>query len=163
MSDRELVVRPVSSDADWETARAIRTVVFIEEQRCAPEEEWDGFDESSRHLLAWLGDEAIGVARWRAVPHGGRAVAKLERFAILRDYRGRGFGRQLILQTMDDARLGGFDEYLVHAQTYLEDLYLDLGFVRIGETFVEADLPHVCMVFELGGRTGDGNNGQAGS
>jgi len=145
MTIPELVVRAVSSDSEWELARDIRVEVFISEQGCPPDEEWDGFDGRSRHLLAWLGTEAIGVARWRTVTYAGRSVAKLERFAIRKDYRGRGLGRALILQTMQDARLAGFREYLVHAQTYLADLYADLGFVPEGETFVEAGLPHVRM------------------
>ena len=163
MTGSALVVRAVSSGRDWEAARAIRTEVFIVEQRCAPEQEWDGFDEVSRHLLAWLGDEAIGVARWRTVSYEGRVVAKLERFAIRSDCRGRGFGRELIVQTMRDARLAGFDEYLVHAQTYLEDLYSEMGFVRVGEAFVEADLPHVRMVFERRDGSHYGNNDRTGS
>jgi predicted GNAT family N-acyltransferase len=147
MDDPEFFVRAVSGDSDWEAARSIRTVVFIEEQRCAPDEEWDGFDDTSRHLLGWLGDTPIGVARWRTVSHEGQALAKLERFAILKPYRGRGFGRDLIVETMRDAQLAGFADYLVHAQAYLEDLYTNLGFERFGEAFVEADLPHVRMIF----------------
>ncbi len=34
-------VTPVRRDADWEKARAIRTQVFVEEQECPPDEEWD--------------------------------------------------------------------------------------------------------------------------
>ncbi len=150
MSDSELVVRAVSDEREWEMARAIRTEVFIVEQQCAPEEEWDGFDETSRHVLGWLGEKPIGVARWRTVTCDGRAVAKLERFAILQEYRGHGFGRALVIQTLHDARLAGFASFLVHAQTYLEPLYSDLGFLCVGETFVEADLPHVRMVLEEG-------------
>ncbi|MDX1741213.1 MAG: GNAT family N-acetyltransferase [Rhodothermales bacterium] len=151
MGDPAFAVRAVSGESDWEAARSIRTVVFIEEQQCTPSEEWDGLDDTSRHLLGWLGNTPIGVARWRTVSHEGRVVAKLERFAILKEYRGRGFGRELVVRTMNDALLAGFSDYIVHAQTYLADLYADLGFERIGETFVEADLPHVRMVFRGAG------------
>ncbi len=151
METSRLVIRAVSSPEEWDRARQIRTVVFIEEQRCAPEEEWDEWDDTSRHLLAWLGDFVIGVARWRAVTHAGRVFAKMERFAILADYRGRGYGRELVLQTMEDARRAGFEDFLLHAQSYLEGLYEGLGFVTEGETFMEAGIPHVRMVRIEGG------------
>jgi len=137
----------VQSDHEWEIARQIRTTVFIIEQECPPEDEWDEYDEVSRHLLAWLESEAIGVARWRTSSHNDRVVAKLERFAILPLHRGQAYGRELIRQTMEDARRAGFEEQVVHAQAYLEDLYGDFGFVTEGETFMEAGIPHVKMVF----------------
>jgi predicted GNAT family N-acyltransferase len=145
-STSRLIVRPVESDREWEIARQIRTTVFIIEQECPPEEEWDEYDDVSRHLLAWLESAAIGVARWRTSTHNKRVVAKLERFAILPPHRGQAYGRELIRQTIEDARRAGFTEQVVHAQAYLEDLYRSFGFVTEGETFMEAGIPHVKMV-----------------
>lgn len=145
-TDRTMNVIPVRNEDDWQAARTIRTQVFIEEQDCPPDEEWDGHDEQSRHVLGVVDGTPVATARWRAVPHGEDVVAKLERFAVLPDYRGDGRGTALVQTVLDDARRAGFDTFLVHAQAHLEDWYERLGFASTGRTFEEAGLPHVEMV-----------------
>jgi predicted GNAT family N-acyltransferase len=139
-------ITPVQSDDDWEAARSIRERVFIDEQDCPPEEEWDGYDETSRHVLGWVEGTPVATARWRAVPHDEEIVAKLERFAVLPAHRDAGYGTQLVQSVLEDARRAGFDTFLVHAQAHLEDWYADLGFRSTGRTFEEVGIPHVEMV-----------------
>jgi len=139
-------ITPVQSDDDWQKARSIRERVFIDEQDCPPEAEWDGHDETSRHVLGWVEDEPVATARWRAVPHDEEIVAKLERFAVLPAHRDEGYGTQLVRSVLEDARRAGFDTFLVHAQAHLEDWYADLGFASTGRTFEEVGIPHVEMV-----------------
>ena len=103
-------------------------------------------DEHSRHLLGWIDGTPVAVARWRTESHNGAVVAKLERFAVLKEHRGRGLGRRLISETILDARRAGFTSFLVHAQVHLEALYADFGFATQGDVFDEAGIPHVCML-----------------
>lgn len=142
----QMDVTPVQSDEEWAEARTIRKRVFIEEQDCPPDEEWDGHDERSRHVLGRVDGQAAATARWRTVPHNEEIVAKLERFAVLPEYRGQGYGTQLVHSVLRDARRAGFNTFLVHAQSHLQDWYEDLGFRSTGRTFEEAGLPHVEMV-----------------
>jgi len=142
----QMDITPVQSDDEWAKARSIRRQVFIDEQDCSPDEEWDGHDDTSRHVLGWVEGEAVATARWRTVPHDEEIVAKLERFAVLPEYRGHGYGTQLVHAVLDDARRAGFDTFLVHAQSHLEDWYEDLGFRSTGRSFEEAALPHVEML-----------------
>ena len=142
----QMDITPVRRDAEWEKARAIRTTVFVEEQDCPPDEEWDGHDETSRHVLGWVDGEAVATARWRTVPHDENIVAKLERFAVLPSHRGQGHGTQLVHSVLEDARRAGFDTFLVHAQAHLENWYEELGFESTGRTFEEVGIPHVEMV-----------------
>jgi len=145
-----MTITPVQSEADWQHARAIREKVFIEEQDCPPEEEWDGEDPTSRHVLGRVEGTPVATARWRAASHGKDIVAKLERFAVLPDYRGEGRGTELVRSVLEDARRAGFDTFLVHAQSHLEDWYAGLGFRSTGRTFEEVGIPHVEMVREEG-------------
>lgn len=146
----ELHVRPVSGEDEWDAARRIREKVFVEEQSCPAEEEWDAYDETSRHLLGWRGDDPVAVARWRVVPHDERLVAKLERFAVLKHERGRGYGKKIVVAAIEDAEAAGFSEQYIHAQSHLQSFYEDLGFTCVGEAFVEAGIPHVAMLRSLG-------------
>jgi predicted GNAT family N-acyltransferase len=154
-----LRVRPVETEADWTEARRIRTRVFVEEQACPPEEEWDAYDldgydfdapvESGlpgRHLLGEAGGAVVAVSRWRPVRLDGAPAAKLERFAVLPEARGHGYGRAMIALTLADARASGFARFVLHAQAHLEPLYASFGFRRVGEPFEEAGIAHVKMV-----------------
>src|SRR5690606_41925266 len=83
----------------FEKARNIRDKVFVQEQNVAEEDEFDEFENVSLHSLLYVGDKAIGTARWR---HIGNKV-KLERLAVFREYRGKGFGDFQIKAVLNDA------------------------------------------------------------
>lgn len=152
----DLTIGPVETEADWAEARRIRTRVFIEEQACPPEDEWDTYDApeargvACRHRLGRLGGEAVAVSRWHPVLLDGRLAAKLERFAVVPEARGRGLGRRMIADALADARAAGFSRFVLHAQAHLEGLYASFGFERVGEPFQEAGIPHVKMVLTDG-------------
>ena len=138
-------VHAVRNGREWREVKAIRTRVFIEEQECPPALEWDEHETTSRHMIGYVDDEPVAAARWRTVWHDERAFAKLERFAVLPEHRGRGLGRRLVEEVMEDARLAGFDAYVLHAQKHLEAFYRSLGFEPVGEEFEEAGIRHVKM------------------
>ncbi|NNF57838.1 MAG: GNAT family N-acetyltransferase [Rhodothermaceae bacterium] len=153
MSDAlELQTRLVETEDDWAAAQGIRTRVFIEEQACLPEEEWDSYDTAeargttAHHLLGEADGQVVATARWHPVLIAGEPAAKLERFAVLPAARGRGFGRALIAHTLADARAAGFSRFVLHAQAHLDALYASFGFEQVGDEFEEAGIPHVKMV-----------------
>lgn len=145
-------VKRVTNEAEWQAAKRIRQRVFVEEQACPPEEEWDTHDAppargvTCHHLLGLVAGEPVAVARWRPVELRGEAMAKLERFAVLPAHRRSGLGRALVSATLDDASAAGFTAFVLHAQAHLEGLYASFGFRPVGEGFEEAGIPHVKMV-----------------
>lgn len=145
-------IHPIRTESDWQAARVIRQRVFVEEQACPPEEEWDVWDEPAsrgtacHHLLGTEHGEPVAVARWRPVEFGGEPAAKLERFAVVPERRGRGLGRTIIEAAIREAEAAGFGTLVLHAQAHLEGLYGSYGFERVGGTFDEAGIPHVKMV-----------------
>lgn len=145
-------IDPVRTDAQWDHARAIRQRVFVEEQACPPEEEWDVWDApdargtTCHHLIGVVEEAPVAVARWRPVHYDGEPTAKLERFAVLPEARGRGLGRAIIAAAIGEAKAAGFHTFVLHAQAHLEALYVSFGFTRVGGVFDEAGIPHVKMV-----------------
>jgi predicted GNAT family N-acyltransferase len=139
-------VRAVRSGQEWRDVREIRTRVFVEEQNCPPELEWDEHEKTSRHLIGLLDGEPVAAARWRTVRHEEKLLAKLERFAVLPEHRGKGYGRTLVAKAMEDARRAGFSDCVLHAQQHLEAFYRSFGFETVGEPFEEAGIPHIEMV-----------------
>lgn len=138
-------VRAVRNGKEWREVKAIRTRVFIEEQACPPELEWDEHETTSRHMIGLVDGTPMATARWRTVWHGEQLVAKLERFAVLPEYRGKGYGRTLVKEVVEDARLAGFDDCVLHAQQHLEPFYRSFGFETVGDPFEEAAIPHIKM------------------
>lgn len=141
-----LEIAEISTDApEWKLARAIRWKVFVEEQGCPPEEEMDEHDAHSRHYLGRVENRPVATARWRSVEYDGDTAAKLERFAVVKEERRRGYGSQMVKHLMDAARDAGHEMLVLHAQSHLEDYYASFGFERVGGPFVEAGIRHVKM------------------
>ncbi len=147
-----LIIRRVTNAPDWEVVVRIRSVVFIDEQACPPADEWDEFDapaarfSSCHHFIGEVAGQAVAVARWHPDSVEGRPAAKLERFAVLPEARGSGYGRALIAHLINDSKACGFSLQVLHAQVYLETLYTSFGFERVGNVFDEVGIPHVKMV-----------------
>jgi predicted GNAT family N-acyltransferase len=143
------VVREALTESDWQAVRAIREAVFVREQACPPDEEWDTHDvpeargETVHHLLGTVGGAPATCARWRAVDGG--AAAKLERFAVLDAYRGQGLGRATVAAALAEARAAGFSRFVLYAQSHLDAFYGSFGFVAEGDLFWEAGIEHVKM------------------
>ena len=138
-------VRRITDPAAQEVAFRIREAVFVEEQRVPAEEEYDEYEATSRHFLAYADGEPAGTARWRFTEKG----AKLERFAVLQRYRGRQVGSALVQAVLEDVRqhpqYHGQPMYL-HAQVTAMPLYAKFGFRPVGDLFLECDIEHYKMV-----------------
>lgn len=122
--------------------RVIRFTVFVEEQNVPADIEYDEFEETSHHYL--LLEDGVGAAtcRWRETNNG----VKLERFAVLPEYRGKGFGEALVKRLLADVLPFGKSVYL-HSQEKVVGFYEKLGFMAQGERFEEAGIWHKVMVY----------------
>ena len=132
---------------DWrdrrDDLRAIRESVFIEEQHVPKELEWDGLDPGCTHALATIGATAVATAR--LTPQG-----QIGRMAVLREFRGRGIGSQLLAAVIEQARRAGHTEVFLHAQVSVIGFYERHGFVAEGENFMDAGIQHRTMRLSLG-------------
>ncbi|QDK79848.1 GNAT family N-acetyltransferase [Spirosoma sp. KCTC 42546] len=138
-------VLPISTPADLDTAFAIRRKVFVEEQHVSAAEEYDEFEESSTHFLAFSEGIPCGTARWRRTSNG----VKLERFAVLSAFRGKGVGKALVQAVLDNVfsqQPEPIERIYLHAQVTAMPLYTGFGFVAVGPMFEEAGIQHYKMV-----------------
>ena len=93
----ELKIKLVRTPQEQKNVLDIRRSVFIDEQQIPVEIEIDAFEESAIYVIAYFDEEAVGTARWREI---GNTV-KLERFAVLKNYRNKGIGRKLTMFIID--------------------------------------------------------------
>ncbi len=136
----KITVNKVTDSKELDKVFAIRREVFVGEQNCPPELEWE-FEEESNHFLATVNGEPAGASRWRKTDKG----YKLERFAVLQTQRGQGVAQELVKAVLAD--LPDEAEYIyLHAQIQAVPLYKKFGFQETGPMFEEAGIQHFKMV-----------------
>ena len=140
MSSTDYIIQHALEDADFEQIFAIREAVFEQELGVEEESHIDGFDPISHHYLIVSNNVAAGVARWR-ITLGGNV--RLERLAILKEFRNRGYGKALMNRMLKDIPKG--------KTTYIECLskqaeyFGQFGFVLEEDEFDFEGIPHVKM------------------
>ncbi|MEM9553899.1 MAG: GNAT family N-acetyltransferase [Acidobacteriota bacterium] len=139
-------VDPPPTDSEWAHCVEIRREVFCRGQNCPEDEEFDGLDRAARHLLLRVDGVPAATARWRLVESDGLDWAKLERFAVLEQFRGLGLGRHLVAESVAQALAAGCERMVLHAQAHLCDFYAGFGFRAVGPAFEEAGIPHRRMI-----------------
>ncbi len=139
-----LTVKKVETEQELEQVFNIRKRVFIEEQKVPEKIEMDEFDKTSEHFIAFLGKKPIGCARVRT-----NTFVKLERIAILKEYRRKGYGKKLTEFLINYCKKNKSNEILIHSQKYITDFYKKFGFKTIGKPFDEAGIDHIKMVLKL--------------
>ena len=130
------VIRP-ETDAEFQACLEIRHTVFVEEQAVPEEDEYDGYDATAHHFLAVCDAKPCGAARWRRTDHG---KIKLERFAVLKEFRGKGVGKKLVEAVL--ASIPASIPAYLHAQVDVIEFYKGLGFSEEGEIFDECGILH---------------------
>jgi len=136
----EIKINIVSTDQDYRDCLYIRNKVFIEEQNINKELEYDDKKVSAIYIVAKINLIAIGTARYRSTEVG----IKLERFAVLKEYRGLGVGKSLVsflVKTLKSEK-----NLYLNSQKKVAGFYKKLGFKVRGDVFYEAKIPHYKMV-----------------
>lgn len=131
------------NDPALQKAFAIRKTVFVDEQHCPEVLEYEN-DDVSTHFLALCDGIPCGAARWRRTGKG----FKLERFAVLPQFRGKGVGAHLVKAVLADLPETGRPVYL-NAQLSAIDFYTPFGFQPVGDYFEEAGIMHQQMIFSF--------------
>ena len=140
-----LTLKPVTTPMDMMHVLDIRNKVFVIGQNCpydvevVPEEE-----KEAKHFLIYNKETPIGTIRYRQT---GDREFKLERFAILEEYRDKGYGKEAFLYLVNKLE----EDYnpctiWFNAQYQLLDYYKKLGFTEVGDTFIEANIKHIKMI-----------------
>ncbi len=142
-----IAIKIVSYSQEIQALEQIRRIVFREEQNITEDLEFDGLDETSEHLLAYLNQEPIGTLRIREVDP---KMVKIERLAVLSQFRNQGIGRQLMEYAIAlITEKNQYEQIVIHAQYHLKNFYLTFGFQPFGETFEEAEILHIKMIKSL--------------
>lgn len=121
----------------------IRKLVFMQEQGF--EQEFDAIDDVATHLVAYVGNIPVATCRiWM-----DREGYHVGRIAVIREYRGRGLGKNLLEHTEAYVQSLGGSCLSLHAQCRAVDFYRNCGFVPYGEVDYDEGVEHVHMMIYL--------------
>ncbi|WP_426490881.1 GNAT family N-acetyltransferase [Hymenobacter sp. 102] len=142
-----ILVHRVTTEQDLLAALAIRHTVFVLGQSVPADLENDHHDrtDATHYLAQTEAGTPCGAARWRTTENG----VKLERFAVLAEYRNQQVGAALLAAVLQDVQAAHpTAEIYLNAQVAAVRFYERHGFVKAGEAFWEAGIEHYKMTWQ---------------
>ena len=120
----QLEIRLASTPDEISKVFAIRAAVFMAEQTCPYEEEFDGNDYAGAHVIGFVNGEAAAVLRIRYFAD----FVKLERLAVLPEFRRTLIAKEVVEHAIAICRRKGYRKMYGHAQKRLVGLWRRFGF-----------------------------------
>ena len=129
------------NDKDFSHVRDIRESVFHDELGISKQELFDKNDESCDHFLIFDGQKVVGSVRMLSM----EKIVKLERMAILKDFRTKNYGRNCILQLKEYYYELGFSQIILDSIYSVREFYKKCGFIEEGDVFQRVGIYHIRM------------------
>lgn len=126
---------------------ALRAAVFMTEQNCPYEEEFDGNDFCATHILGFVNNEPAAVLRLRYFA----GFTKMERLAVLPRFRRTLIMKTVVEKGVEICRRKGYRVVYGHAQKRLVRFWSKFGFVPLkkNRSLVFSDHEYVELYGEL--------------
>ena len=143
----EVSVGIVRTIEDLARMISVRSAVYIGQQQCPYEEEFDGNDLCATHLLAYVGREPAGCMRVRFFAD----FAKIERLAIREEFRKTRAAFQLVRAGFRLCQKKGYTRVYGHSQKRLVNFWSRFGF-KVPEgakSFVFSDFDYIEIVADI--------------
>ena len=125
----------------------LRSEVFVVEQDCVYQD-MDGLDAKAIHVMGYKQEQLVSYTRIFK-PGDYYEQACIGRVVVKKQERKFGYGKDIML-----ASINFITDTLKHrkieisAQLYLNKFYNELGFIEIGETYLEDGIAHIKMALE---------------
>ena len=129
------------NDKDFSFIQDIRKSVFTDELQISESELFDDFDNSCDHFLIFNGKNVVGSLRIIVMED----KIKLERMAILNEYRAKNYGKLCILQIKEYYSALDFSQMILDSIYSVKDFYKKCGFTEEGAIFQRVGIDHIRM------------------
>lgn len=121
----DLKIGVVRNLSDFMQVVAIRSAVFLTEQDCPYDEEFDNNDLCATHLIAWHKNEPVATLRIRWFA----GFAKIERVCVKKQVRGGAAVKQMIDAAVDMISRKGYTRIIGYIQRRLVPFWKQLDFM----------------------------------
>lgn len=122
-----------------EEEKMIRETVFIDEQNFKTE--FDEIDDIATHIVMYLDNQPVGCCRLYKQDN----EYHIGRIAVLKPYRGNGYGERILLKAEKAAKKMGADSISLSAQVRASGFYEKLGYKKYGEIYFDEYCEHIAM------------------
>lgn len=122
-----------------EDEKMIRETVFIEEQKFKIE--FDDTDDIAMHIVMYIDNNPVGCCRL----YKQENEYHIGRIAVLKPYRGKGYGEKILLNAERVAKEKGADSISLSAQVRASGFYEKLGYKKHGEIYFDEYCEHIAM------------------
>lgn len=122
-----------------EEEKMIRETVFIDEQNFKTE--FDEIDDIATHIVMYLDNQPVGCCRLYKQDN----EYHIGRIAVLKPYRGNGYGERILLKAEKAAKKMGADSISLSAQVRASGFYEKLGYKKHGEIYFDEYCEHIAM------------------
>ena len=109
--------------------------------------EFDDIDKTAVHMIAFENDKAVATSR--LYYSESRNCYVLGRIAVLKEFRGKDYGRAVVCGGEEYVKSHGFGRVELSAQVKAKDFYKKLGYKELNEITDDEGCPHVWMRKEL--------------
>jgi predicted GNAT family N-acyltransferase len=145
--DKRITVKIARDMNDLMIVSSIRSAVYLAEQDCPYEEEFDGNDLVAAHFIGYVGHEPVACLRARFFAD----FAKVERLAVRQQYRRSMVSFKLVRECVQFVKRKGYRRIYGQAQDRLVDFWARFGAKPLGHNrkLVFSDFSYTEMVLEL--------------
>tara|TARA_B100000686_G_scaffold322260_1_gene375819 strand:- start:98 stop:532 length:435 start_codon:yes stop_codon:yes gene_type:complete len=126
---------------EFSHVRYIRESVFHRELGISKKDLFDEQDETCDHFLIFDGKQIVGSVRMRSI----KKIIKLERMAILKDFRTKNYGKNCILQLKEYYSKIGYSKIILDSIYSVRNFYKKCDFIEEGEVFQRVGIDHIRM------------------
>ncbi len=127
----------------------IRDKVFTCEKGVPKEievDEYDSLNEKCNHFLIEYKGADIGTIRGL---YTSKTTIKIQRFCLLKEYRGLGLGKAVIAHIENYYKNIGVVKIEMDAKYNVAGFYEKCGYKIISDVFIEANIEHIKMMKEI--------------
>lgn len=140
-------VKKIDDRRELKYSFAVRIKVFVDEQGVPPELEIDEKElpeERFVHFLALADGVPAGTVRMKEFEKG---AVKLQRLAVLKEYRKQHIGAALVKAVEQEALRQGYRTVVLDGQVQARPFYERLGYTvqNENEILYDCDIPHLRM------------------
>lgn len=138
-------IKKVETEKELSECFSIRKCVFgYEEETDEHLYKKDKYDRISttKNFLLKLNSKSIATGRYIEEPD---RVARVQRMAILKEFRRKYFASLLISFMEEDMRRSGYISIILNSASKVKPFYLKNGFSIVSEEFYEDGRPHITM------------------
>ena len=130
----------------YKDSLSIRNTVFVDEQHVPPEMEVDEFENLATYVTGYLNSVPVVTARLLPID---QYTYKVQRVAVLKGYRGRKIGKQIMIEIERFAIENNRTSLILGAQDQAMNFYVSLGYLINSEGYLDAGIAHHDMIKKL--------------